>query len=369
MGEGSADGVGAVPARAVVLATGGMGQVFAATTNPAVSTGDGVALALRAGAVVARPGVRPVPPDRALARRAAARGQQPLVTEAVRGEGAVLVDDAGTRFMQGVHELADLAPRDVVAKAIMRRMRETGRRPRLARRPRTSARRSWRGRFPTILAPLPRARHRPGHRADPGRARPPTTPAAGSAPTCDGRTSVPGLYACGEVACTGVHGANRLASNSLLEGLVFAGGSAPDLARGRCRRGPSRSPSGARRRGAGSTRPTRGHVAGPTMSDGAGVLRTRRRAWPRRPRRCAARWPARSVDDPGAPRPGRRPTCSRSRASLVAAARRARRPAAATGARTSRTATTRAGTGHLRRGPGHRRACSPETTYQPRPSR
>ena len=126
MGEGQRDGVGAVRARAVVLATGGIGQVYASTTNPSVSTGDGVAAALRAGAVDARSRVRAVPPDRRPGSGPRSRGQQPLVSEAVRGEGAFLVDDDGVRFMHGQHELADLAPRDVVAKAILRRMRETG---------------------------------------------------------------------------------------------------------------------------------------------------------------------------------------------------------------------------------------------------
>ena len=125
MGEGQRDGVGAVRCRAVVLASGGLGQVFSQTTNPAVSTGDGMALALRAGAVLRdlefvqfHPTVMYLGPD--------SRGQQPLISEAVRGEGAFLVDFEGTRFMQGQHELADLAPRDVVAKAITRRMHETG---------------------------------------------------------------------------------------------------------------------------------------------------------------------------------------------------------------------------------------------------
>ena len=126
IGEGQRDGVGAVHCRAVVLASGGLGQVFSQTTNPAVSTGDGMALALRAGATLRdlefvqfHPTVMYLGPD--------SRGQQPLISEAVRGEGAFLVDcEEGNRFMQGVHELADLAPRDVVAKAIMRRMNETG---------------------------------------------------------------------------------------------------------------------------------------------------------------------------------------------------------------------------------------------------
>ena len=125
MGEGQRDGVGAVRCRAVVLASGGLGQVFSQTTNPAVSTGDGMALALRAGAVLRdlefvqfHPTVMYLGPE--------SRGQQPLISEAVRGEGAFLVDFEGVRFMQGQHELADLAPRDVVAKAITRRMHETG---------------------------------------------------------------------------------------------------------------------------------------------------------------------------------------------------------------------------------------------------
>jgi aspartate oxidase len=218
MGEGARDGVGAVRARAVVLATGGIGQVYASTTNPSVSTGDGVAAALRAGAVVRdlefvqfHPTVAWLGPH--------SRGQQPLVSEAVRGEGAFLVDDAGERFMTGAHELADLAPRDVVAKAILRRMRETG-----AGHVWLDARHfgaeKWRVRFPTINATLLALG------VDPARDLIPVVPAChyasgGVRADLSGESSLPGLFACGEVACTGVHGANRLASNSLLEGLVF----------------------------------------------------------------------------------------------------------------------------------------------------
>ncbi|MEU2871856.1 L-aspartate oxidase [Streptomyces olivoreticuli] len=227
MGEGCHDGVGAVRAKAVVLATGGMGQVFSATTNPAVSTGDGVALALRAGAEVSdlefvqfHPTVLWLGPD--------AEGQQPLVSEAVRGEGAHLVDADGHRFMVGAHELAELAPRDIVAKGIMRRMQELG-----AEHMYLDARhfgaKMWAHRFPTILAAC-RA-----HGIDPVTEPIPVAPAAhyasgGVRTDLHGRTTLPGLYACGEVACTGVHGANRLASNSLLEGLVFAERIAEDIA-------------------------------------------------------------------------------------------------------------------------------------------
>ena len=133
MGEGQRDGVGAVRCRAVVLASGGLGQVFSQTTNPAVSTGDGMALALRAGAVLRdlefvqfHPTVMYLGPD--------SRGQQPLISEAVRGEGAFLVDFEGNRFMQGQHELADLAPRDVVAKAITRQDARDRARAHVARR-------------------------------------------------------------------------------------------------------------------------------------------------------------------------------------------------------------------------------------------
>ncbi|MEV0189167.1 L-aspartate oxidase [Kitasatospora purpeofusca] len=226
MGEGQRDGVGAVRARAVVLATGGMGQVFSATTNPPVSTGDGVALALRAGAEVTdlefvqfHPTVLWLGPE--------AEGQQPLVSEAVRGEGAHLVDADGVRFMVGQHELAELAPRDIVAKAITRRMQEHGT-DHMYLDGRHFGAAMWQRRFPTILASC-RA-----HGIDPVTEPIPIAPAAhhasgGVRTDNSGRTSVPGLYACGEVACTGVHGANRLASNSLLEGLVFAERIAADL--------------------------------------------------------------------------------------------------------------------------------------------
>ncbi|MFD3487520.1 L-aspartate oxidase [Streptomyces sp. NPDC058665] len=227
MGEGQHDGVGAVRAPAVVLATGGMGQVFSATTNPAVSTGDGVALALRAGAEVSDLEFVQFHPT-VLFLGAGSEGQQPLVSEAVRGEGAHLVDADGVRFMLDQHELAELAPRDIVAKAIMRRMREQGA-DHMYLDARHFGAEMWATRFPTILAACR------SHGIDPVTEPVPVAPAAhyasgGVRTDLRGRTTVPGLYACGEVACTGVHGANRLASNSLLEGLVFAERIAADIA-------------------------------------------------------------------------------------------------------------------------------------------
>jgi L-aspartate oxidase len=219
LGEGQKDGVGAVHCRAVILASGGLGQVFNQTTNPAVSTGDGMALALRAGAVLRdlefvqfHPTVMYLGPD--------SRGQQPLISEAVRGEGAFLVDWAGNRFMQGQHELADLAPRDVVAKAITRRMIEEGK-PHMWLDARHLGAEFWEKRFPTILATCR------SHGVDPVVDLIPVAPAqhyasGGVLTDLFGRSSIAGLYATGEVACSGVHGANRLASNSLLEGLVFS---------------------------------------------------------------------------------------------------------------------------------------------------
>ncbi|MET8368506.1 L-aspartate oxidase [Micromonospora profundi] len=235
LGEGSEDGVGALLARAVVLATGGMGQVFAATTNPAVSTGDGVALAMRAGAAVTdiefvqfHPTALITPPGAGVP--GAGHAQQPLVSEALRGEGAHLVDSDGKRFMVGQHELAELAPRDVVAKGIHRVLLASG-----ADHVFLDARHLGgaflASRFPTIVASCLAIG------VDPATDLIPVAPAAhyasgGVRTDLRGRTSIPGLYACGEVACTGVHGANRLASNSLLEGLVFSRRIADDIAAG-----------------------------------------------------------------------------------------------------------------------------------------
>ena len=228
LGEGSEDGVGAVLARAVVLATGGMGQIFSSTTNPSVSTGDGVALALRAGAEVTDVEFVQFHPT-SFVTAGLNSVQRPLISEALRGEGAHLVDESGERFMVGRHEQAELAPRDVVAKGIYRVLRATGA-DHVYLDARHLGREFLEGRFPTIMASTRAAG------VDPATDLIPVAPAAhyasgGVRTDLRGRTSIDGLYACGEVACTGVHGANRLASNSLLEGLVFARRIADDIAR------------------------------------------------------------------------------------------------------------------------------------------
>ncbi|MDW3216665.1 MAG: L-aspartate oxidase [Ilumatobacteraceae bacterium] len=216
---GAVESVGVITARAVVIATGGYGQVFASTSNPPAVTGDGLALALRAGLaardvefVQFHPSVLWVGPD--------SRGQQALVSEAVRGEGAILYDGLGRRVMAGVHPLEDLAPRDVVASAISRRMAEApggvGDHVFLDA---THMGEEFYERFPSITESCKAAG------VDPARDRIPVAPAAhyvcGGIPAdLDGNTEMPGLFAIGEVTCTGVHGANRLASNSVTEGIV-----------------------------------------------------------------------------------------------------------------------------------------------------
>jgi aspartate oxidase len=241
--------------------------VFSQTTNPSVATGDGMALALRAGATLRDLEFVQFHPT-VMWLGQGATGQQPLISEAVRGEGAVLVDDRGARITEGVHELGDLAPRDVVAKAIMRRIRATGR-PHVWLDARGLGAARWRHRFPTILETCRR------HGVDPLAELIPVVPAChyasgGVATDLHGRTGVPRLYACGEVACSGVHGANRLASNSLLEGLVFAGRIGLDLARGL---GAPGEPVAQPAEGALLDPTVRGDLAR-AMTEGAGVLRS-----------------------------------------------------------------------------------------------
>ena len=201
-------------ADAVILASGGAGQLYRHTTNPSVATGDGVALALRAGAEVANLEFYQFHPT------ALALPGNFLISEAVRGDGAVLRDVDGNRFMQAVHPGAELAPRDVVARGIAAQMAKQGGQPVLLDATALGAA-FLAERFPTIDA----ACRRSG--LDWSEVAIPVTPAAhywmgGVRTDTWGRTSLPGLFAAGEVACTGVHGANRLASNSLLESLVFA---------------------------------------------------------------------------------------------------------------------------------------------------
>ncbi|MFE0025177.1 L-aspartate oxidase [Amycolatopsis sp. NPDC059021] len=208
---------GVVRAPAVLLATGGVGQLYQATSNPEIATGDGLALALRAGAAVAD--IEFVQFHPTVLYSPGARGRCPLVTEAVRGEGATLLDAAGAPVMRGVHPLGDLAPRDVVSAAITRRMAQApGGVDDHVFLDATSIP-GFAKRFPTVHAACAALG------VDPAVDAIPVTPAAhfscgGVVTTADGRSGVRGLYAAGEVARTGLHGANRLASNSLLEGLV-----------------------------------------------------------------------------------------------------------------------------------------------------
>lgn len=213
-------------APAVVLATGGPGQLFLHTTNPREATGDGLAMAARAGARLVDLELVQFHPTALDVLDAETEGEpMPLLTEALRGEGAVLIDGNGHRFMADEHPDRELAPRDVVARALWRRLM-AGRRVFLDARAAVGD--AFPDRFPTVFELCRR------HGLDPRTQLIPVAPAAhyhmgGIAVDGQGRTSLPGLWACGEVASTGVHGANRLASNSLLEALVFGSRVADDL--------------------------------------------------------------------------------------------------------------------------------------------
>ncbi len=208
-------------ARHIVLATGGIGALYRVTTNPREALGEGLAMAARAGAAIADAEFvqfHPTAID-------VGRDPAPLASEALRGEGAFLVNDQGTRFMANVHEMADLAPRDIVARAIHSE-RAKGHRVYLDARDAIGA--AFPSRFPTITKACAASG------IDPATDLIPVAPAAhyhmGGVATDDaGRSTLDGLWACGEVASTGVHGANRLASNSLLETVVMAARVAEDI--------------------------------------------------------------------------------------------------------------------------------------------
>ena len=256
-GEGPRDGVGAALGRAVVLATGGIGQVFRSSTNPRRRTGDGIAAALRAGAVAGRPRVRAVPPDRAVARR---RREGPAAAHLARrcaARARSCSTSTGTGSCRAVHAMAELAPRDVVAHAIVRRMAATG-----ADHVLLDARHLGRG------VPARRASRRSTTRllehgidldrgAGPGGARPALPLGRRRDRPRRAHVACTACTPSGEVACTGVHGANRLASNSLLEGLVFA------------------HPRGPRRRGPGRGRRARARPSPPSVPAASGAGRGR----------------------------------------------------------------------------------------------
>ncbi|HEX3754318.1 MAG TPA: L-aspartate oxidase [Rhizomicrobium sp.] len=213
-------------ARAVILATGGLGALFANTTNPPEARGEGLGMAARAGALIADPEfVQFHPTAIAPTDSTMRRDPAPLATEALRGEGAVLVNEQGERFLLAAHPDAELAPRDIVARAIHRQI-ASGHRTFLDCRKAIGT--EFETRFPTVFAACQAAG------IDPAREPIPVAPAAhyhmgGIASDARGRSSLAGLWVVGECAATGLHGANRLASNSLLEGLVFGARAAEDV--------------------------------------------------------------------------------------------------------------------------------------------
>ncbi|WP_022720257.1 FAD-binding protein, partial [Rhodopseudomonas sp. B29] len=220
--KGDSGAVVNIPARAVVLATGGIGHLYAVTTNPAEASVQGLAIAARAGAVIADPEFVQFHPTAIMVGRDPA----PLATEALRGEGAHLINGQGERFMVARHPLAELAPRDIVARGVFAEV-ASGRGAYLDATKALGA--SFAEHFPTVYESCISAG------IDPATQPIPIAPAAhyhmgGIAVDMQGRSSLPGLWAAGEVSCTGAHGANRLASNSLLEAVVYAARIADDIA-------------------------------------------------------------------------------------------------------------------------------------------
>jgi L-aspartate oxidase len=210
-----------IASRAALLATGGIGHLYAVTTNPAEASGLGLAIAARAGAMIADPEFVQFHPTAIMVGRDPA----PLATEALRGEGAALINDKGERFMPAQHSLAELAPRDIVARGVFAEI-AAGRGAFLDAREALGA--HFAERFPTVYASCMAAG------IDPAKQPIPVAPAAhyhmgGISVDARGRTSLKGLWAGGEVSSTGAHGANRLASNSLLEAVVYAARIAEDI--------------------------------------------------------------------------------------------------------------------------------------------
>jgi L-aspartate oxidase len=258
-----------IMARAVVLASGGSGHLFAVTTNPAEARGQGLAIAARAGAVIADPEFvqfHPTAID-------IGRDPAPLATEAIRGEGAALVNKAGERFMQKLHPEAELAPRDIVARGVFAEL-QAGCGAFLDAR--TAIGESFARRFPGVTAYCGSAG------IDPARDLIPIAPAAhyhmgGVLTDANGRTTLDGLWAAGEVASTGAHGANRLASNSLLEAVVYAARIAEDitglLPSAQIRAWPATRTLGTEP--APGAKPAREHALRQLMTRHVGVIRSR----------------------------------------------------------------------------------------------
>ncbi len=252
-----------IPARAVVLATGGAGHLYAVTTNPSEARGHGLAIAARAGAMIADPEFvqfHPTAID-------IGRDPAPLATEAIRGEGAWLINRAGERFMLTIHREAELAPRDIVARGVFAEL-QAGRGAFLDARKAIGA--SFAQRFPAV------AEYCRSAGIDPAREPIPVAPAAhyhmgGVATDANGRTSLDGLWAAGEVASTGAHGANRLASNSLLEAAVYAARIADDIAGAPASTGTATAAPDARP----TADPQRERALRKLMSADVGVIRDR----------------------------------------------------------------------------------------------